>query len=138
MNPTRKPRILIVDDDSAIVELLGIALEMTGYEVVTAGDGAQAISIMQNVAPDSPFDILMVDLMMPVMDGLRFMRWLRAELNCSLPVLALTGMSKPSEVQKALDAGADAVLNKPVEPMVIVEKLAELLNLAGADRSAKE
>lgn len=121
------PRILVVDDDVIIVELLGMVLERAGYEVLTASDGAQAVSILQGVQPDQAVDILMVDLMMPVMDGLRFMRWLRTELRSSLPVLALTGMSKPSEVQAALQAGADAVLNKPIEPRLIVEKLAELL-----------
>lgn len=121
------PRILVVDDDVIIVELLGMVLDRAGYEVLTASDGVKAISILQGASPDRAVDILMVDLMMPVMDGLRFMRWLRTELKSSLPVLALTGMSKPSEVQAALQAGADAVLNKPIEPRLIVEKLAELL-----------
>lgn len=120
-------RILVVDDDEIIVELLSMVLERAGYEVLTASDGAQAIAILQGAQPDQAVDILMVDLMMPVMDGLRFMRWLRAEQKSALPVLALTGMSKPSEVQAALQAGADAVLNKPIEPRLIVEKLAELL-----------
>lgn len=121
-------RILVVDDDEIIVELLSMVLERAGYEVLTASDGAQAIAILQGAQPDQAVDILMVDLMMPVMDGLRFMRWLRTEQKSALPVLALTGMSKPSEVQAALQAGADAVLNKPIEPRLIVEKLAELLS----------
>ncbi|MDP2828870.1 MAG: response regulator transcription factor [Sulfuricellaceae bacterium] len=128
MNQACKPRILVVDDDAIIVELLSMVLDRAGYEVLTAGDGVQAISILQSTLPDQSIDILMVDLMMPVMDGLRFMRWLRTELKCSLPVLALTGMSKPSEVQAAIQAGADAVLNKPIEPRLIIEKLTELLD----------
>jgi CheY-like chemotaxis protein len=129
------PRILVVDDDAIIVELLSMVLDRAGYEVLTAGDGAKAIAILQDVQPDQAVDILMVDLMMPVMDGLRFMRWLRTEQKSSLPVLALTGMSKPSEVQAALQAGADAVLNKPIEPRLIVEKLAELLDRKGVGGS---
>ena len=131
----KQPRILIVDDDASIVELLCIVLEMEGYEVATAGDGKQAVTILQNAAPDCPFDILMVDLMMPVMDGLHFMHWLRTELKCTLPVLALTGMSKPDEIDRAKLAGADDVLSKPIEPMDIVKKLAELLARKGAESS---
>lgn len=132
-----KKRILIVDDDPSIVELLGISLEMVGYEVLTAGDGMQAISVLQNAIHDHPVDMVMVDLMMPVMDGLRFIRWLRTEMNSPLPVLALTGMSQASDAQIAMSAGASAVLSKPVEPRVIIEKLAELLKDAGSDGSAK-
>ena len=91
MNDARKLRILVVDDDPSILELLSIVLEMAGYEVLTAGDGAQAVSLLQNLVPESLVDVIMVDLMMPVMDGLRFMRWLRAEQKSTVPVLVLTG-----------------------------------------------
>lgn len=131
-------RILVVDDDPLIVELFGIALDMKGYEVLTAGDGEQAIAVLQNVDPDHPVDVIMIDLMMPVMDGLRFIHWLRTEMKSTLPVLALTGMSQASVAQGAIDAGANAVLSKPVDPLVIIDKLAELLKNVGSDNSAKE
>ena len=132
MRATNKPCVLIIDDDPAIIELLSIYLEFTGYEVQTAADGAQGVAILKSMTTDRPIDAIMVDLMMPVMDGLRFIHLLRTELKCALPVLALTGMSKPNDVQRAVQAGANAVLSKPVEPKVIVEKLAELLNRRGA------
>ena len=137
MNDARKLRILVVDDDPAIVELLSIVLEMAGYEVLTAGDGAQAVSLLQNLVPESLLDVIMVDLMMPVMDGLRFMRWLRTEFKSTVPVpvLALTGRNKPGGEAMILQAGADAVLYKPVEPKEIVEMLATLLDRTGADGS---
>ena len=132
MRATNKPCVLIIDDDPAIIELLSIYLEFTGYEVQTAADGAQGVAILKSMTTDRPIDAIMVDLMMPVMDGLRFIHLLRTELKSALPVLALTGMSKPNDVQRAVQAGANAVLSKPVEPKVIVEKLAELLNRRGA------
>jgi len=132
MRATNKPCVLIIDDDPAIIELLSIYLEFTGYEVQTAADGAQGVAILKSMTTDRPIDAIMVDLMMPVMDGLRFIHLLRTELKCALPVLALTGMSKPNDVQRAVQAGANAVLSKPVEPKVIIEKLAELLNRRGA------
>ena len=136
MNDARKLRILVVDDDPAIVELLVMVLEMAGYEVLTAGDGAQAVSLLQNLVPESLVDVIMVDLMMPVMDGLRFMRWLRAEQKSTVPVLVLTGRNKPGGEAMILQAGADAVLYKPAEPREIIKMLATLLDRTGADGSA--
>lgn len=131
MRETNKPCVLIIDDDPAIIELLSIYLEFMDYEVRTAPDGAQAVAIVKDMTPERPIDAIMVDLMMPVMDGLRFIHTLRTELKCALPVLALTGMSQPDDVQRALRAGANAVLSKPVEPKVILDKLAELLGCCG-------
>jgi two-component system response regulator MprA len=134
MSTIDKPHILIVDDDPALIELFRIYLEFVGYEVLFAADGAQAIMLLQNSVARRPLDIVMVDLMMPVMDGLSFIHFLRTELNLTLPVLALTGMSKPSDVQRAIDAGANAVLSKPIEPKLIIEKLTELLASTGPQR----
>ena len=135
MNDARKLRILVVDDDPAIVELLVMVLEMAGYEVLTAGDGAQAVSLLQNLVPESLVDAIMVDLMMPVMDGLCFMRWLRTEQKSTVPVLVLTGRNKPGGEAIILQAGANAVLYKPVEPRAVVEMLATLLDRTGVDGS---
>lgn len=138
MNEMRKKRILIVDDDPSIIELLGISLDMAGYEVLAAGDGAQAVISLQKMMPDDAVDVIMVDLLMPVMDGLRFVRWLRTEMKSTLPVLALTGMSQSKDTQAAMSAGADAVLSKPVDPRVIIKKLAELLEDTASDNSVKK
>lgn len=131
MSQTCKRRILIVDDDPIIVELLIIFLEMKGYEVFSVSDGAQAVGFLQGCAPGSQVELIMLDLMMPVMDGLCFLHWLRTDAKLALPVLALTGMNQPTDVQRAIGAGADAVLSKPLELQRIAMKLAELLN-AGA------
>jgi CheY-like chemotaxis protein len=134
MRTIDKPHILIVDDDPAIVELFEIYMEFSGYEVTTAANGALAVTILQNSSPERPIDLIMVDLMMPVMDGLRFIHVLRTELKLTMPVLALTAMSKPGDMQKAIHAGATAVINKPVVPQVIIEKITELLASTGPQR----
>lgn len=136
MRATNKPCVLIIDDDPAIVELISIFMEFMDYEVRTALDGAQAIAILKDMTPERPIDVIMVDLMMPVMDGLRFIHTLRTELKCTLPVLALTGMSQPDDVQRALRAGANAVLSKPADPKVVLDKLAELLGGCGTGVAA--
>ena len=82
----RKARVLIVDDDPALCRLLKFGLDRAGYETLTAADGAQAMALLgpQRV------DLIIVDLMMPVIDGLRFLRWLRQEAKLDVPALAFT------------------------------------------------
>ncbi|MDQ6993344.1 MAG: response regulator transcription factor [Mariprofundus sp.] len=133
MNQTHKKRILLVDDDPSLVELFTMVLEFEGYQVMVAGDGEEAVNIIDHPQGEGwSFDIIMVDLMLPVMDGLHFMHCLRHEMNCPLPVLVLSGMSKPAEIERALAEGADAVLSKPVEPMLVIQKLDALLDVANA------
>jgi len=127
MEQTQSPRILIIDDDPDMVELFEIVLELNGYRVTSAGNGAEAITMLQRALPAGEIDIVMVDLMMPVMDGLQFLRLLRKGLKCSLPVLALSAMNKQEEIDRAREAGADAVLNKPIEPSLVIRKLSMML-----------
>ncbi|MFK4104053.1 response regulator transcription factor [Streptomyces sp. NPDC019531] len=111
-------RVLVVDDDRAVREALERALELAGYEVVTAADGVQALTR----ARESSFHALVVDVMMPHVDGVAVCRVLRAGGDHT-PLLLLTARSAPPDRITGLDAGADDYLSKPFE---IPELLARL------------
>ena len=119
----RKARVLIVDDDPALCRLLKFGLDRAGYETLTAADGAQAMALLgpQRV------DLIIVDLMMPVIDGLRFLRWLRQEAKLDVPALAFTSYDKNNAPGQALTLGATEVAVKPVKLPQLLETVTRLL-----------
>jgi two-component system response regulator MprA len=129
-----KRRVLVADDDRAIRESLARALELEGYDVATAVDGVEALT---RIRRDS-FDALVVDVMMPGVDGLAVCRLLRAEGDRT-PVLMLTARVETPDRVAGLDAGADDYLAKPFELDELFARLRALLRRAapvdGQDRS---
>ena len=103
--------ILLVDDDLLLQELISLSLEVDGYIVHKANDGRQAMAMLEATA----VDLIVLDMMMPVIDGLRFLRWLRNERKQDTPVLALTAMRRTGSEQEILAQGASAVVFKPVD-----------------------
>ena len=103
-------RILVVDDDRAIRDSLARVLGLEGYDVCTAADGAIALELIATDAPDA----VLLDVMMPNVDGLMVCRVLRAERN-RVPILLLTARTETSERIAGLDAGADDYLPKPFD-----------------------
>ena len=93
--------ILLIDDDKILGRLMTIILEKEGYEVAVCGDGSEAVRALETRS----FDLLIVDLMMPVMDGLRFLRWLRDDARSDVPALVLTSVDDEGICQDVLDAG---------------------------------
>jgi CheY-like chemotaxis protein len=109
--------ILIVDDDADIREVTSMALEAYGYRVITACDGEQALDVMRL---ESNVTMVLLDLMMPIMDGPTLMKTLRADNALSIvAVVVLSGDS--SACQTASDIGADACLLKPVDLTHLLE-----------------
>jgi two-component system, OmpR family, response regulator MprA len=117
--------VLVVDDDRAIRESLARALELEGYEVLTAADGAVALRLVGERHPD----VLVLDLSMPVLDGLTVCRVLRAEKDRT-PILMLTARTETSDRVAGLDAGADDYLPKPFELDELLARLRALLRRA--------
>ncbi|HEV8055121.1 MAG TPA: response regulator transcription factor [Nocardioidaceae bacterium] len=115
-------RILVVDDDPAVRGSLRRSLEFNDYEVAVAGDGAEALAA---IASDPP-DALVVDVMMPRLDGLETTRALRAAGN-DLPILVLTARETVSDRVDGLDAGADDYLTKPFALDELLARLRALL-----------
>jgi len=118
-NPAK--RILLIDDDEFIVDLLSLLLSEKGYRVFTASNGQEAIDLISEQA----VDLIIVDLMMPKMDGLQFIHWLRKEFNASLPVLVLSGMTNKECERLVAEAGGDALLYKPVRIPELMAKIQE-------------
>jgi two-component system response regulator MprA len=123
-------RILVVDDDAAVRESLGRALRLEGYEVELAGDGAEALERLEANGDDH--DLVVLDVLMPNVDGLEVCRTLR-RTGSRLPVLMLTARDEISDRVSGLDAGADDYV---VKPFALAELLARVRALLR--RSADE
>src|SRR5947209_642147 len=111
-------RVLLVDDDREVVEDVRRELEEQSLSVVVAHDGATALRL----AESSAFDILVLDVMMPFMDGLQLTRNLRRQ-NIRTPILLLTGRDAPEEIVRGLEAGADDYLTKPFSFDVLLARI---------------
>ena len=119
----RGVRILAVDDSAMNRDLVERALKREGAKITLAADGQQAVQYLQT--PDFGFDAVLMDVQMPVMDGLAAMRHIRRNLGrTDLPILALTAGVLPAEQQAARDAGANEVLAKPLDLDMLATRLA--------------
>ena len=125
---TMSGRVLVVDDDRAIRESLARALELDGYEVELASDGAVALAAIRERRPD----VAVLDVMMPNIDGLTVCRVLRAERD-RLPILMLTARTETPDRVAGLDAGADDYLPKPFELDELLARLRALLRRSKPD-----
>ena len=118
-------RILVVDDEIYIVHILEFTLTMEGYEVLTAADGEEAL---RRVEQDRP-DLVVLDIMMPKMDGYEVLRRLRADEEFrSLPVILLSAKGRPIDRETGLEVGADDYIVKPFSPRRLLEKIQDLLD----------
>jgi two-component system, chemotaxis family, chemotaxis protein CheY len=125
-------RVLLVDDSGSIRRMLEWILKPLGLETVHAGDGMDALDLLGRQS----VDLAIVDLNMPRLDGISFVRELRANAAWGdLPVILMTTERREEDVQRALDAGVNLYLVKPSTPTVIRYKVLSLLGLppAGED-----
>jgi signal transduction histidine kinase/CheY-like chemotaxis protein len=121
----RGARVLLVDDDMRNLLALTPLLEQWKLDVMAAGDGVEALETLQTAGA---FDLVILDIMMPDMDGYELTRRLRRDPRfAALPVIALTARAGKQEQQASLEAGADAFLAKPVEPAELKEMLDKFL-----------
>src|SRR3954469_6320093 len=111
-------RVLLVDDDREVAEYVRRELEEEFLTVVVAHDGASGLRLAESQA----FDIFVLDVMMPFMDGLQMTRSLRRQ-NILTPILLLTGRDAPEEIVRGLDAGADDYLTKPFSFDVLLARI---------------
>jgi len=110
-------KVLAIDDDEAMTDLLTLLLQTHGFEVLTANSGDEGIAITRR---DSP-DVIILDLMMPDKDGWQVCRQLRT--FSKVPILIFSALDNPGMVASALDAGADDYLVKPVPSGVLIAHL---------------
>jgi CheY-like chemotaxis protein len=130
----RPTRILVVDDDAPLREILRDMLEGERYAVDAAADGQEALALVYRERPD----LIITDLQMPGLDGLELLRKLRRDLaTCQIPVIFLTVVENLDAEAKALDLGADDYLGKPVERARLLSRVRRALlrtHLMGAGR----
>jgi two-component system response regulator MtrA len=119
-------RILVVDDDELLVELVAFTLESHGHEVLSAEDGAEALELMARERPDA----IVLDGMMPGADGLDVLRRLRREAGMTLPVIMLSARKQERDVVGGLAEGANDYLVKPFMPEELAVRIQKALRAA--------
>ncbi|CAM3592844.1 response regulator transcription factor [Micrococcus flavus] len=112
-----RARILVVDDDEALAEMIGIVLRSDDYEVSFAADGTSAVPAFRSSHPD----LVLLDLMLPGIDGLEVCRQIRAESD--VPIVMLTAKSDTEDVVRGLESGADDYVPKPFKPAELVARV---------------
>ena len=121
-------KVLIVEDDAASGRFIGYTLEHEGYEVIIAKNGFEGIAKAQQEEPD----LLVLDVMLPGIDGFQVCRRLRAESRAShLPILMLSAKAQEADIAAGLKVGADGYLAKPIDPGDLVSKVRSLLDQGG-------
>jgi DNA-binding response OmpR family regulator len=119
-----QPVVLAADDDEDILELVAFRLERSGYTVLRARDGEEALRVALEAKPD----LAVLDVMMPKLDGFELTRRLRADDATSrMPIILLTARAQDADVQAGFDAGADDYLRKPFSPQELRARVQAIL-----------
>ena len=121
----RPTKILLADDNRDSREIYGTLFEHSGYRVVTAGDGPDAVRVAREERPD----VVLLNLFMPGMSGHEVLAELRSDPETeAMRCLMITGDARPEQMGEALIRGADAFLTKPVEPRQVLELVEQILS----------
>ncbi|MFE4669519.1 two-component system response regulator [Streptomyces sp. NPDC056716] len=123
--PGASGRVLVVDDNKVIRQLIRVNLELEGFEVVTAADGVECLDVVHEVQPD----VVTLDVVMPRLDGLRTAGRLRADPRTRDLPIAVVSACTQYEADSGLDVGVDAFLAKPFEPNELVRLVRGLVEL---------
>jgi len=127
------PKVLIVEDDVRIQQVLCVFLEYSGFEVCGVRDGEEAISVIPEFCPE----LIVLDLMMQPVSGWEVLHWLRASGQSALqaiPVLILTALTPLAKQVQGFEAGAVEYMTKPMQPSVMVERICTILSLSVEQR----
>ncbi|NTU81459.1 MAG: response regulator [Chloroflexales bacterium] len=122
-----QPLILLAEDHQENSQLLSDALTAAGYRVVVARNGAEAVALAEELRPA----LILMDIQMPVMDGLEAIQRLRAAGMCATPIIALTALTMPGDRERCLEAGADEYFSKPVGLRTLLTLIAQRLQRTG-------
>jgi DNA-binding response OmpR family regulator len=124
-------RVLVIDDDDAMTEMLKLVLEPNAFEVHAANSGPEGIEAARRLNPE----VIILDLLMPDMNGWEVCKAIRS--FSQVPILVLSAISKPGMVARALDEGADDYLLKPMPSGVLIAHLKRLARRARAEQEAQ-
>jgi two-component system cell cycle response regulator DivK len=115
-------RVLVVEDDAQNSYLIGFILEKSGYEVITAADGEQALAEVESGLPD----LILMDMLLPKMNGYEATRRIKARPDAKgIPIVALTAYSMKGDREKILESGCDGYISKPIDPETFVAEMEE-------------
>lgn len=121
---SRPPRVLIADDNAQGVELLEAYLADLDYEIQTAADGEEALKKIQEKKPD----LILLDIMMPRVSGFEVCKRLRSDPQTrDIGVVMITALDQPSDVERAVDAGCDDFLTKPINKTALLHRVRSVL-----------
>lgn len=119
-----KKKILIVDDEAELVDLVKIRLEAAGYDVIKAYDGQEGLEKAKSEKPD----LVLLDIMMPKMDGYKVCGLLKMDARFKkIPVILFSAKAQKEDAQLAKEVGADQYVTKPFEAAVLLSKIRELI-----------
>ena len=121
-------RILIIDDDVILAGLLQLTLELEGFEVDTAADGDEGLALVRQ----KPFDLILLDLVMPKMDGIKFLRLLNESEAKRPPIMIVSSATGTELTEQHRAMGVVDIARKPVEPAMLVERAKAALALGDA------
>jgi DNA-binding response OmpR family regulator len=121
---SHRPLVLVADDDPDILLLITLTLERDGYDVIAAKDGLSALAAAIERVPH----LVLLDLMMPGLDGYEVTRRLREEpITKDVPIVIVTAAAEESQAARALEVGADAYMKKPFSPRELLARTASLI-----------
>jgi DNA-binding response OmpR family regulator len=123
-------KLLVIDDDTAVTDLLSLLLKSQGFEVSATNNSTDGLSMIREIQPD----LVVLDLMMPEMDGWEVCRSVRQ--FSQVPIIILSALNDPSMIASVLDAGADDYLTKPTPSRVLVAHINRLTKRTGTLRSS--
>ncbi len=124
------PRILIVDDEQDTLNLMRLILEINDYTVSTTLNSREALDLAGEVQPD----VILLDIMMPGLDGFQLCKMMRASPTTSeLPIIFVTAYAALDLEQRRIEAGADMVIHKPVDSRLLTNAIIEVMNLRALD-----
>lgn len=122
----KKPKILLVDDEPDVLSMTKMRLVSAGYEVITAEEGVMAYNMAKSEAPD----LIILDVMLPGMDGYHICRLLKFDQKYrAIPIIMLTARGQKEDQELGAKVGADCYMVKPFEPKEFLDKIKELLKI---------
>jgi class 3 adenylate cyclase/CheY-like chemotaxis protein len=122
----KPPRILVVDDNEVNRDILVTRLEIHGYELLQAGDGEEALAVAKQLLPD----LILLDVMMPKIDGIEVTRRIKSDASMPfMPIILVTAKADSKDVVEGLEAGADEYLTKPIDQLSLVARVKSVLRI---------
>ena len=129
------PRLLIVDDNPANLEIMQARLARQGYEILTAADGDEALALARERTPD----LILLDVMMPGKDGIQVCRELKGDRSLPfMPIILVTAKSDPDDIVTGLDAGGDEYITKPIDHAALIARVRSILRIKALHDTVQE